>query len=81
MMHGLLVTNFFLSTVPVPLIHFLECDIETISQLFDQLGRPIWIPAEAGLKHLFLLIVEPVSWHFSLFGSEKLLGNVLLLLR
>ena len=77
-MHGLLVANFFLSTVPVPFVHFLECDIETVSQLSDQLCRPVRIPAEAGLKRLFLVIVEPVSWYFSLFGCEEVLGNLLL---
>lgn len=66
-MHGKLIADFLLSAVPVPLVDFLEGDVEAIGELFDELGRPVGVPAEALLQELPLLVIQPMSGHFSFF--------------
>lgn len=65
--HRELVADFLLSAVPVPLVDLLEGDVEAIGQLLHELGRPVGVAAEALLEELPLLVIQPMSGHFSLF--------------
>ena len=65
--HRELVADFLLSAVPVPLVDLLEGDVEAIGQLLHELSRPVGVAAEALLEELPLLVIQPMSGHFSLF--------------
>ena len=62
----MLIADFFLPTIPIPLVDLLERDVEAIGQVLYILGRPVGVPLEALLEVLALLVRQAMPWHLPL---------------
>ena len=65
----MLIADFFLPPVPVPLVNLLEGDVKAIGQVLHILGRPVGVTLEALLEELALLERKSMPWNLPLLIS------------